>query len=316
MTFPSMKSPAAGTTLLAAGYKGAAVVRGLLQAGRRLRRIVSYKQTGDRSGAFDMLAGLASSHGVPFEDSARPSLDSDTLILIVGWQFLLRGDLSRCVVFHDSLLPALRGFSPTVTAMLLGHREVGVTAFRPVGGVDAGPICGQRSVSIPAGANVQAVFDLQSAATTALALEVIDRAAAGTLHFAPQDATTATYSLWRDALDYFLDWRQPAERVLDHIRAVGFPHEGAKAVLDGMVLTIHDARSGPDLTFAIRDPGKVWTIEAGRPLVVCGSGTVWIEGACTASGAAFEFRKTRARFLTADTAWIAKYAPTPSWCRG
>jgi methionyl-tRNA formyltransferase len=94
---------------------------------------------------------------------------------------------------------------------------------------------------------------------------------------------------------------------LRHVQVVGFPYEGAKAVLDGSTLTIDNARLGPDLNFAIRDPGKVWTIEGGRPLVVCGAGTLWIDSARGADAQPFQFRRLRARFLTADTAWIANY---------
>jgi methionyl-tRNA formyltransferase len=140
-----------------------------------------------------------------------------------------------------------------------------------------------------------------------LALEIIARAEGSSLVPAAQDETKATYSLWRDNFDYFIDWRQPAQVVLAHIRAVGFPYDGAKAVLGRSILTITAAQIGPDMNFAVRDPGKLWTIRDGRPLVVCGTGTLWIESARTSDGAPFEFKKVRSRFLTADTAWLAPY---------
>src|SRR5450432_703196 len=139
MTADGATMAAPGVTLLAAGYKGAAVVRGLLLAGVKVRRIVSYRQRGDRSDAFGMLVDLASAHGIAFDESAHPVLETDALVFLIGWQYLVNGDTTRCVVFHDSLLPALRGFAPTATAMLRGDREVGVTAFRPAAGVDVGP---------------------------------------------------------------------------------------------------------------------------------------------------------------------------------
>src|SRR5262249_37328233 len=160
----------------------------------------TYSQAGDRANSFDALVELASSHGVAFEESRQPVLKEDELTLIIGWQFLLHGDLTRCVVFHDSLLPEFRGFSRTVTAVFIGRRDVGVTAFKPVSDVDAGPIYGQRTVQIPPDANIQVALDLQSEATVALALEIIRRVATDSLAARTQDETNATHSLWRDSL--------------------------------------------------------------------------------------------------------------------
>jgi methionyl-tRNA formyltransferase len=294
-------------TVLAAGYKGATVTQGLLQAGLKIRRIVSYPQLGDQSNAFEALAHLASEHGVTFEESVRPTLDFETLVFVIGWQFLLSGDVTRCVVFHDSRLPALRGFAPTVTAMLQGESNIGITAFRPEAGVDCGPIYGQRVTQVPPDAGIRTVLDLQNAAMVKLALEIYERAAAGALSAVPQDEAAATYSLWRDAFDYFIDWRRPAEEILRVIRALGFPYDGAQAVIDDERIVIEAAQIGPDYNFSIRDPGKLWTVENGRPLVVCGRGTLWIDVARHISGKPYRFTKLRKRFLTADTAWIANH---------
>ena len=55
------------------------------------------------------------------------------------------------LIFHDSLLPKLRGFNPTVTALIAGEIEIGVTAFSPIGGdapvADFGPILVRRRLS-------------------------------------------------------------------------------------------------------------------------------------------------------------------------
>jgi methionyl-tRNA formyltransferase len=274
----------------------------------RLERVITYKQVGDQSGAFEGLVELTLFHGIPLEETCYPALESADLIYLVGWQFLVNDGLERCIVFHDSLLPMFRGFAPTVTALLRGDSEIGVTAFRPkAGGIDTGPICGRRTVRIPQGASLQTVLDLQTTAMIELALELEERAGRGELDTWPQDDSAATYSLWRDAFDYFIDWRQDSTHVLRQINAVGFPYDGAKAVLHDRVITILKARAGPDLAFALREPGKLWAIEGNRGLVVCGAGTVWIDEAVDATQRPFRFEKLRARFLTADTAWIMPF---------
>jgi methionyl-tRNA formyltransferase len=294
-------------TVLASGYRGAAFVSGIVEAGMRPERVISYKQVGDQSNAFERLIDFARSENIPFEETRYPNVVTDKLIFLVGWQFILRECLERCIVFHDSLLPTLRGFAPTVTALLRGDKEIGVTAFRPQVGVDTGPIYSTRTVRIPPGASLRTVFDLQTKAMVELAIEFGERATCGDLDALPQDESAVTYSLWRDSFDFFIDWRRDAQQVLRHINCAGFPYDGAKAVIHDRILTILKARLGPDISFAIRDPGKIWQIEDGHGLVVCGEGTVWIEEALDSGRKLFIFKSLRSRFLTADTAWIATF---------
>jgi methionyl-tRNA formyltransferase len=292
-------------TVLVSGYRGTAFVSGIVEAGLRPQRVISYKQVGDQSGAFERVVELTRAEGIPFEEARYPTLKTDKLIFLVGWQYLINEGVERCIVFHDSLLPMFRGFAPTVTALLRGDEEIGVTAFRPNAGVDTGPIYARRTVRVPPGASLQTVLDLQTIAMIELALELAERADRGELAAVLQDESAATYSLWRDAFDFFVDWRRDAQQVLRHINYVGFPYDGAKGVLHDRVLTIVKARLGPDIAFAIREPGKLWQIEDGRGLIVCGAGTVWIDGAIDADRKPFRFKNLRTRFLTADTAWIA-----------
>jgi methionyl-tRNA formyltransferase len=290
----------------AAGYRGTAFIAGLIEAGVRPVRVFSYPQAGDQSNALDTLFELCRKEKIPFEETRQPNLAAEPLIFLVGWQFLVKGDLENCIVMHDSLLPKLRGFSPTVTALLRGDTAIGVTAFRPVRGFDAGPICGSRTVHVPLGASLREAFDLQTDAMVGLALELAQRAHFGDMNV-PQEDSGATYSLWRDAFDYFIDWRWDAADVVRKVRVLGFPYEGAKGILRGRLLTIVRAQLGPNMEFAIRDPGKLWEIDESRALVVCGAGTVWVEEAVDADARPYRFETLRTRFLTADNAWLAPF---------
>ena len=294
-------------TLLATGYRGSGFLSGILGKGIRPARVISYRQVGDTSKSFENICDLARSHGIVFEESRRPYLMNDELVFVVGWQFLVSEPLDRCIVFHDLLLPRLRGFSPTVTALLRGDEQIGITAFKPDGGMDTGPIYGSRVVRPERGVCLRMVYDMQTAAMVELAGEILRRANHGELDVIPQEERSATYSVWRDTFDYFIDWRRTAEEIVRHINFVGFPFGGAKAVLDRQLLIIREASLGPDMMFEIRDPGKLWEIQDGRALVICGTGTVWIEAATDVSGDAFRFKNLRRRFLTADNAWITLF---------
>ena len=76
-----------------------------------------------------------------------------TAIIAIGWRFLLPLSLNDrltipIIVFHDSLLPKYRGFSPTPTAMICGEKTVGVTALYASEGTDEGEIIWQKEVPI------------------------------------------------------------------------------------------------------------------------------------------------------------------------
>ncbi len=217
-------------TVLAAGFKGALFVTGLLDAGVKPLRIVSYHQSDDKSNSFSRLIELSGNLGIEFEESHRPDITEDSLVFLVGWQFLLHNALNRCVVFHDSLLPELRGFTPTVTALILNSDVIGVTALRPNEGKDTGPIYGRRSIKISSGTSIRSALELQSRAMVDLAIEILQRVSDGALVEQEQDQNAGTLSLWRDEYDYFIDWRTSAPEILRFVHALGFPYSGARCI--------------------------------------------------------------------------------------
>lgn len=117
--------------MLAEGYKGVLFLKGLLETGTRQFRAVSYRQFGNRASSFDQFLELNRKKNITLEESRDPRIDDEQFGFVVGWQFLLRGRPDCCIVFHDSLLPKLRVFAPTVAALLCGAEVIGVTALRP-----------------------------------------------------------------------------------------------------------------------------------------------------------------------------------------
>src|SRR5262249_41252840 len=153
----------------------------LIEAGIRPLRVATYQQVGDMSESFNAIVALAREHGIAAEDNRHPVVnEDDRLVLLVGWQFKLRDGLDRCIVLHDSLLPRDRGFSPTVTAWLVGSGTLGVSAIQPDEETDSGAIHGSRSVAVPPGTSLKIALELQATATVELALEILGAAATGT----------------------------------------------------------------------------------------------------------------------------------------
>jgi methionyl-tRNA formyltransferase len=287
---------------LVAGPKGAFFLRSIDPA-LDIVCVTSYPSRGLRYDAFAEIRALCEQRRLPYRDfesikGREATIDAD-LIFMVGWQWLLSpadGNLDeRFIVLHDSLLPKLRGFNPTVTAIIAGDSTCGVTAFRPDGGVDSGPMCGQRALELSGRAKIGETYERLGELCADLVCDVAQQYAAGTLQFTQQPHVNATYSLWRGEDDYEIDWSLSAERICRFVAAVGWPYLGAKTAVNGNAIRVDRIEPMPDLDFPLRQPGKIWSLRDGTPSVVCGSGMVNIVEARDERGDPYRFTALRTR---------------------
>jgi methionyl-tRNA formyltransferase len=291
-----MTTRSGNIVVCATGIKGLVFVTGLLEKGIKIDSIASYAQADDQAKCFERLRELAARHSIHLLDTRRPALGSDDLTFLVGWQYLLSHITPSTVVFHDSLLPRYRGFAPTVTALLKGDREIGVTALQPTETVDEGPIIAQRALSISYPITIEAALTLQAALMTDLAVDIVDQWRRNRLSSTPQQETSATYSIWRDDDDYEIDWSSDAGAIERFVNAVGYPYAGARTIVGGVeTIRILEVSGISDMRFEIRDPGKIWKLDQGRPVVVCGSGMIRIERWRSENGTEFAFQRLRTR---------------------
>ncbi|WP_340691621.1 formyltransferase family protein [Hyphomonas sp.] len=283
-------------TCAGVGLKANEYLRDLNALGVRPTRMVSYRQATDQLSSFDSLAAFCAEISIPLEETRRPSFAPDELVFMVGWQYLVRDASQNVIVFHDSLLPKYRGFAPTVTAMINGESRIGVTALKPVNEVDAGPIIGQIETELHYPMLIAEALRKQAQSMSKLTIEILGAIVNGMPAGAPQNEAEATYSLWRDGGDYWIDWSQSAARIARIVDAVGPPYEGARSLYNGEEIIIRAAQALPDLVFEIRQPGKVWKLEDGAPVVVCEQGLLKIIHAETPAGQNVAFDRLRSRF--------------------
>jgi methionyl-tRNA formyltransferase len=289
-----------GICVCCAGLKGKAFLSELIARGLHVAKVISYRQDSDRSDSYEKIAGICEARSITLQTSMRPHVtdfaDQD-LIFMIGWQFLLPFGDPRLVVFHDSLLPKYRGFAPSVAALIAGERRIGVTALTPVGEIDAGPILGQAAFEINPPARIGEVLGRQAMLMVDVATDIIARLQSGQLIAEPQDHSAATYSVWRDADDYAIDWSLDAARIVRLVHAVGYPYSGALTSMDGEEVIIDDCEEVPDLVFVERQVGKVWCVEDGNPVVICGQGLLRITSMRRKSDAQpVKCRRLRVRF--------------------
>jgi methionyl-tRNA formyltransferase len=174
------------------------------------------------------------------------SLDAD-LVVVAGWYWLIPADelrRRRFVGIHHSLLPAYRGGSPLVWALIEGRDIVGTSLFALTDEMDAGPIWAQAPVPVLDGY----IGDVQARCDDA-AIALLPRLLDGLTEPAPQDASVAFSRPSRKPSDGLIDWTRPAAEVVRWIRAQSRPYPGAFTFREGERLTIwrastHGTRSG------------------------------------------------------------------------
>lgn len=262
--------------------------------------VCSYQSKGSRCDSYSNIVNLCKLKSIPFSDRENlqtGNFQAAQIVMIAGWQFLMNEIDDRFVVLHDSLLPKFRGFSPTVVSLIVGERQIGVTAFRPSPGVDTGDIFDQEAIGVSYPVTIKEAYEKLGHAYACLAQRLVAAAEKNELVARAQDHGDATYAVWRDEADYEIDWTSSATEIRRFVDALGWPYMGAKTRYQGAEIRIEHVEEDADLSFAIRQPGKLWSIDpaSGEPLVICGVGMIRIKKAVSASDQRVQFKSLRQR---------------------
>ena len=283
---------------LVAGFKGSNFLR-KFHAPCQVEFAVTYRTLRTRCNSHDEIKSICLHSGYKFlerKDISASLLDSVDLIFVAGWQYLISPVDERYIVIHDSLLPRFRGFSPTVTALILGEKKIGVTALNPRSdSVDTGDIYEQSELQIEYPLKIKDAYSLLSNLYVDVASRVLAKFKEGSLNTTPQEASQATHSLWRDEEDYYINWEWNVEKIARFVDAVGFPYDGAKAFYKHQIIYIDQVAIGQDCQFEDRQPGKIWRINQGQPEVVCASGIIHILSSRYEDGSPVVFDRLRIR---------------------
>jgi methionyl-tRNA formyltransferase len=196
------------------------------------------------------------------------------LMLVVSWRYMiprrvyLRPRLGT-FVFHDSLLPEYRGFSPTVWAVINGEKQTGVSLFAISESVDAGDIIDQRAVPIGPDSTIAELMQQVTQTYVELLETNIQPLLGGTAPRRSQDHARATFTCKRTPQDSEIDWSLSTDKIYNLIRASGVPYPGAYTYFNGKKLTVWSAaRLDHAQHYVGRIPGRVVEIRPDHGSVV------------------------------------------------
>lgn len=178
-----------------------------------------------------------------------------------------------CFNVHPSLLPKYRGAAPIQRTLQRGEKWTGVSIFKVVKELDAGPIALQEKVPVLFEDNFESLRDrliVKSCELLKRFFEILLNR--GKLELKPQDHAEATYASKLTPDDLYTNWFEEAEVVRNHIRSLD-PSPGARSFLNGSIVKLFNAW-GLDNVQDV--PGRILKITKEGVLVAAGRGGVWI----------------------------------------
>ncbi len=216
-----------------------------------------------------------------FKKSDMPLLleAQDIYKFAISWRWIIK-ECNNLIVLHDSLLPKYRGFAPLVNCLINGETRIGVTAIWATDEYDKGDIICQKSIDISYPIKIHEVIKRIEPLYFKIVDEIFRKLQNGeVLESRKQDENEASYSLWLDDEDYFIDWSWDSEKIKRFVDAVGYPYDGAKAFLKDKIVRILDVEVIEDVFIEDREKhiGKVIFLKNGVPVVVCGKGLVGLK---------------------------------------
>jgi methionyl-tRNA formyltransferase len=190
------------------------------------------------------------------------------------------------IQFHPSLLPEHRGPSSINWPNILGKKRTGLSIFRPVDGLDEGPVLLQKAVAIGPDDTLGSVyFDKIFPAGVAALLEAADLLLAGKAEECPQSGEGASYQGRVRVAESRINWANPVDVVYNLIRGCD-PSPGAWTTANGRRLHLYDARKAVAGTLAeVKGfrPGQVVVMGASRFTVHAQGGFIDV-GRCRYEG--------------------------------
>jgi methionyl-tRNA formyltransferase len=256
----------------------------LLEAlGDRVVAAVTIDDTSDSRSRLAEIKAHGANAGIPTIVADSPAVAYQALakaapsvVFVAGWYHLIApAVLDRpthgFVGVHYSALPAYRGSSPLVWALINGEEEVGYSLFRLTEGMDEGPLAAQGKVQVGPNDDIATVLERLDAQSIGEFVRLADDIAAGTPRYVAQRTEGVSYAGARRPEDGRLNWSWTAERLARFIRAQTRPYPGAFTTLEGETVHVWAARAHEGPCFGI--PGQVVRLLDGDPVVACGNGT-------------------------------------------
>lgn len=125
-----------------------------------------------------------------------------------------------CINLHASILPKYRGAAPIHAAVAAGETETGITIFRIVRKLDAGPVLAVESTPIGPTETTGELHDRLAELAAPMTIRLLDALETGAVAERPQDDALATYAPQLRKEEGEIDWTKLPTQIVNHVRAM------------------------------------------------------------------------------------------------
>ncbi len=184
-----------------------------------------------------------------------------------------------CLNIHPSLLPLRRGAAPIQRSLMEGDSETGVTVFRLVEAMDAGPVLAQERVSIDLETTSEDLVKTLSISGSKIAVsgvnDLIEKNSDINV-FTVQNNDLATYAAKIEKSETQVFWSQPALQIHNTVRALNF-FSGSYIMVRGKRLKLWKTYPYTDSSYSGFSAGQAVRFENGVPVLLCSEGLLRLD---------------------------------------
>ena len=268
---------------------GYACMEALLKMGAPIAGLFTHRDDSHEEIWWRSCSELAAQHGVPvhIDESveavaAKIGVSKPAVIYSFSYRHLIPEsvlELAPLGAFnlHPSLLPAYRGRAPVNWVLVNGERETGVTLHHMVARADAGDIVGNRAVAIDDNDNALTLYRKLVPMGVELIEELHPKIVAGSAPRRKMDIAKGSYFGRRKPEDGRIDWRWPARRIFNLVRAVTHPYPGAFCFVGGRKLMVWEAKIGAEIGTPAAPGNVVREATDGAIEIAAGEGSVIVK---------------------------------------
>ena len=193
------------------------------------------------------------------------------LIIVVAYGIILPLDFLNipkygCINVHVSLLPRWRGAAPIEHSLLEGDLKTGISIIKISPKLDAGDILAQEILPIEEGIYSDELTLALTNLGKALMIKVLPDIFEKNITLTKQDHNKITYAKKFTTEDRKINFHNPADKVINHIRAHG-PKPGSWFIYKGERIKILKAKK-------IYEQGEQSTILSKNFLLGCSEGSI------------------------------------------
>jgi len=201
--------------------------------------------------------------------------------LILGSRFLQGPELG-CFNLHGSLLPRWRGAAPVVRALLAGDDQLGVTLYRMVAALDAGPVVGMQSWTPPAGVTTEQAEEQLSQLAADLLEHWLEALESGDAPQVPQQEDLMTLAPRVEKSEGWARWQGSSVFVERQVRALQpWPRTRTRVTRQTTSSNPHEELILYQVSLVDLEPdapaGTVIEVSDGKIIVACGQGAISID---------------------------------------